>query len=336
MTAQHETAFARTPVPPLSRTEMQTVIAAAGMAPSIHNTQPWAFEAHGATVDLHADFDRALRWSVDPDGRQLMISCGAALFNLRVAAAHIGRGIDVRLLPDPEHATLLARARFGPRSTMRSADANLFPAIRRRHTHRHAFEPRAVPGAVLGELAECVRSEHGVLTPIGKAQRRWLFDLVAFAEVLLTENPGYTADLTKWTAGSTARHDGVPVSAFGTLADNGTPPMRDFGHGHWFSPPHEHYGYDPLVAILSTAADDRVAWLQAGQALQRLLLVATNRGLAASFLNQPLDSPTIRKDLTGRPFGGFPQMILRLGYATGIAATPRRPVNEVLREHDWH
>jgi hypothetical protein len=109
--------------------------------------------------------------------------------------------------------------------------------------------------------------------------------------------------------------------------------MRDFGASHQVAQPHERYSPDPWVAILATAADDTIAWLHAGQALERLLLTACVRGLAVSFLNQPLDDPSVRRDLTSPALGGYPQMILRLGYAASAVATPRRPVDDILRSH---
>jgi hypothetical protein len=294
------------------------------MAPSVFNTQPWRIEVVGSTIELAADPDRTLYWSVDPYGRQAVVSCGAALFNMRVAAAHLGREVQVDTLPDD--TGLLARLVIGPRCRGDAADAKLHAAIRHRHTHRGPFAPRQVPGAVRFELVECARAEQATLVSIGGAQRRWLFDLVAFAEIILGQSPGYQADLFKWTGGGASRVDGIPVGAFGALSHIGAPPMRDFGSAHGIAQRHEPFSPDPLVAILSTRADDTAAWLRAGQALQRVLLTARQRGLAASFLNQPLDDPAIRRDMVSAGLGGFPQMILRLGYADGDVATPRRPI----------
>jgi nitroreductase len=316
----------------LSRTDVQTLIGAAGMAPSILNTQPWGFDVHGATIDLYADASRGLYWSIDPAGRQLHVSCGAALLNLRVAAAHLGRPAAVELLPDSERPLLLARVELGPRGRGNAADAELFGAIRRRHTHRRPFSPRRIPGVVLGELAACARAEGSVVVPLTRSQREWLYDLAAFAEAVLEESPEYVADVTRWTGGPTSRPDGIPLSAFGTMSTTGSPPMRDFTAGQAGAQMHEPYPTDPWVAVLSTRTDDKVAWLNAGQALERLLLLAANRGLGASFLNQPLDDRSIRGDLASPAIGGFPQMILRVGYAAGDPPTPRRPIESIARE----
>jgi nitroreductase len=313
--------------------ESQALIGAAGAAPSVFNTQPWSFTVRGATIEVFADTARELHGSVDPDGRQLAISCGAAVLNVRVAAAHLGRASTVRLFPDPHEATLLAAVTLTEYDALVHPDAELYPAIRRRHTHRRPFQPRAVPGATLAELTACAQTEQATLTILGAEERRWLFDLVAFSEVALGEQPGYDQAMTDWTAGSSTRFDGIPVTAFGSLPSGGHPPMRDFAQGHpRLHADRERYTQDPVIAILSTTRDDRVSWLQAGQALQRLLLVACARGLAASFLNQPLDVPEIRRDMRHPSWHGIPQMIIRLGYARRDVSTPRRPVSDLVRQ----
>ena len=93
----------------LSGPARQVMLVAATAAPSLHNSQPWRFIVSGAQIDLYADPGRQLR-EVDPTGRQLLISCGAALFNLRLAAGHLGLEPKVRVLPDPTQPTLVARA----------------------------------------------------------------------------------------------------------------------------------------------------------------------------------------------------------------------------------
>jgi nitroreductase len=305
------------------------LVAAAAMAPSILNTQPWSFDIRGRTIDLYVDADRAVLQRMDPIGRQLTISCGAALLNMRVTAAHLGRKLDVALLPDATEPRLLATVNLGPRIPVGGPDASLQPAIRRRHTHRRAFTRRPVPGAIVRELAEAARLEQAALFVMSPSERAWLLDLVALSEAALVDDPDYDRDLAPWTDGNPRRHDGIPPSSFGTMSVTGSPPMRDFAHADpRILVPRQRYPADPCVAILSTPHDTQMAWLNVGQALQRVLLLATLRGLSASFLNQPLETAEIRRELFAF---GHPQMILRLGYAPPDVATPRRPLTDVIR-----
>src|SRR5215468_1426738 len=64
------------------------LIATAARAPSVHNTQPWRFRVGEYVIELYADPGRKLR--VDRAGREMLISCGAALFGLRLAVRSLG------------------------------------------------------------------------------------------------------------------------------------------------------------------------------------------------------------------------------------------------------
>jgi hypothetical protein len=247
-----------------------------------------------------------------------------------VTAAHLGRAIEVDILPDASKPDLLATVELGTRIPIRGVDASLFPAIRRRHTHRRSFASRAVPGVILRELVEAAHHEQAALVSLSRPDRDWLLDLVALSEAALTADPSYDDDLAPWTDNNSGRCDGIPPSSFGTTPLGGSPPMRDFARVHpQPSVRRERYFVDPCVAVLSTAQDTPLAWLHAGQALQRVLLLATLRGLAASFLNQPLETEEIRGELFQF---GHPHMILRLGYARAVVATPRRPVTDLIRQ----
>ena len=58
----------------------------------------------GSEISLHADAGRQLTVA-DPDGREMMISCGAALFTARLALRSLGYIPETRVLPDPGEPT---------------------------------------------------------------------------------------------------------------------------------------------------------------------------------------------------------------------------------------
>ncbi len=94
----------------------------------------------------------------------------------------------------------------------------------------------------------------------------------------------------------------------------------------------------PVLALITTAGDDPLAWLRAGEALIRVLLRGRVDHLYASFLNGPLTRSADRwavaaesavlGDMPQTP--GYAQLALRLGYGSDLPATPRRPLSEVL------
>src|SRR5581483_1336980 len=58
------------------RHALERAAEAARLAPSIHNTQPWAFHVTSEALEMRLDRSRGL-CVADPDGREALISCGA-------------------------------------------------------------------------------------------------------------------------------------------------------------------------------------------------------------------------------------------------------------------
>src|SRR6059036_2079646 len=117
------------------------------LAPSIHNTQPWRFRWDGRHFELSADTARGLSGS-DPDGRELVISCGAALFNLRVALRKLGCAAQVTLLPEPDQPRVLARVDVAESAPASVEERLAYAALTRRHTRRTGFEDRPLAPAL--------------------------------------------------------------------------------------------------------------------------------------------------------------------------------------------
>jgi nitroreductase len=304
----------------------------AALAPSLHNTQPWRFGFARAsqTIKLYADPSRMLGHS-DPNGRAVHIACGAALFNLRLAVAVAGREPVVRLLPDAAEPMLLAVLRLGGSRRADQAEEELHAAIPDRHTNRQPFSNRAVPPGVLAELLEAAAAEGATLHLPDHAETARLLYLVRDAERSLLDDPAYQAELASWVGGARDR-DGIPDSALGPRDPGGTTPVRDFSPGRHQSASYAWFEDNPQLAVLFTPGGSRSDWLRAGQALQRVLLAATARGIAATPLTQPLETADAWLVPDPRAGNEIPQMILRLGYGLPVAGTPRRPISEILNE----
>src|SRR5690348_9880371 len=140
----------------LTEAAMRSAVEAAVWAPSVHNTQPWWFgtrdTAAGPVISLHADVERRLEVT-DPDGREMLISCGAALANLRIALRHHGCEPDVTLLHDPDKPWLLADIGFGGQIVESVENRRLYEEIRNRRSHRGVFRAHPVRAHLQGVLA---------------------------------------------------------------------------------------------------------------------------------------------------------------------------------------
>jgi nitroreductase len=116
------------------------LIELAARAPSVHNTQPWRFTVTGQAIELYADASRQLM--EDLTGREMIISCGAALFGLRLAIRSLGCQPEVDLFPDPSQRHLLARVRASRQAPITTGERAMLRAVPHRHTHRGVFEAR--------------------------------------------------------------------------------------------------------------------------------------------------------------------------------------------------
>jgi len=312
------------------------VIRAAVAAPSVQNSQPWHFSSHPGAIRLHADPRRGLP-QADPAGREMVISCGAALFNIRLAMRHLGFAAGVTLLPDPSCPDLLAEIRWGWRAPPTPEEESLYRAIMRRHTHRGPFAVEAPP-PLISDLIRVARQEQAELHVIYDASRHHpLADLIQAAELVQRSSPPFAAERVRWARPpGDRRRDGVPVTACWRQPDGPEFAARGFERGAtgWWYPAHPQQDRPQalgVVAILATRDDRRLGWLLAGQALQRLLLHAAAGGVSVAFHTQPLELPgtraRIRTEFTG---GAYPQMLLRLGCGGRAGATLRRPVADTL------
>lgn len=323
---------------PLDEKTVTMLVAEATAAPSMHNAQPWRFRhlSGDRVLQLRADPERAMPRS-DPDNRALHIGCGAALFNLRVAAAHADLAPETTLLPEPDDPLLLAAVHLAdpPGSTRDEELARLHPAIRHRHTSRHPFAEKDIPDDVRATLQDAAAREGAVLLFPGAWHSETVLDLVRDAESRDTLDPDANVDLVRWTRlgpEADTAVDGVPEYAFGPRKRDGKAPARDFtGRRPVADRGTTTFEHTPHLALLSTPGDGRADWLCAGQALERVLLEATLLDLATSLTSHALEDRELRL-LTRDPTSGTGQvqMVLRLGYGPRGPATPRRPVRDVL------
>lgn len=316
---------------PLPESELLTCVEAAIKAPSIHNTQPWLFLPRPDGVEVYADVSRRLP-AIDPHGRAMHISLGAAVLGLRLGMAALGHRPLSRLLPtasDHRHvATVTAAGPYAPTSD----DLELFAAIARRRSNRHPFTDALPPRSAIERLENAASQEGAVLHFADAAECGALLSVARTADARQRSNPAYRAELRMWTTDDPYREDGVPLEAVGPLSEDGAFPIRDYALEREVPDRRfESFEPEPVVATLGTVGEDGPAeWLLAGQALQRVLLEATRLGLSAGLFTQPLEDPQLRGLLTDHSRLVTPQVVLRVGYGPPVPPNPRRPPEEVI------
>jgi hypothetical protein len=318
--------------------QVDYLLATAARAPSVHNTQPWRFSVDGAVIDVWADEQRRLDY-LDPTGRQLHVSSGAAIEFAYLTARSLGRACAVALQPDPRTPDLLARLTLGAPVPPTNEERLLAGAIARRYTDRGPYTDRELPPRLLIDVQRRA-AELGVWVRLldRPGERSGISALLADAEAAEAGDAGYATEIARWTT-TDARPEGLPATAVPEWPAERVSdvPLRDFtGHDAHRRPGDRPTEAPPVVErdtllLLGTADDDAASWLNAGRAVGWLLLRCASDGASAQPLGPAIDLPPARSRLR-QELGlvGHPQFLLRMGYGTGRPRTRRRSANALL------
>ncbi len=319
---------------------VRTALTLASRAPSVHNTQPWRWQVNAKSLHLYSDASRQLP-NTDPDGRDLILSCGAALHHCTVAFAAVGWRSKLTRLPNPDDPSHLAAIELSPYAAD-SVDIALAAAIPRRRTDRRYYSSWPVP---VGDIA--LMAARAARNGVTLCQVEDIDNLHAIVAQSVQDhlNKDYLAELTTWS-GRYASVAGVPARNTPVPDPDAKIPSRFFAGPALPEPPDSSSADDNAVVLaLGTRNDDRVAQLRAGEATSAVLLTATSLGLASCPVTEPLETPETREVVRSDIFGAsdYPQMLLRVGWAPinadPLPATPRRELSEFVewmtdREHD--
>jgi hypothetical protein len=320
--------------------DLRLAVSCATLAPSAHNAQPWLFRVQADQIELYADLTRALP-AVDPNHRELIVGCGAALHNLMLALRFLGYEGSVEIpnrgVESDETRILLARVLIGASVHKGPEERDLFRMIFKRHTSRVQLEPRPISSSFLAEVEQAAR-KHGAWVRLlqDRSMRESMANFVSQANRLQISDKKFRDELSSWSSSTPkGRRDGMPGYATGAsfvLTYAGQFLFRTFRFADWQARRDRNLVLDaPALLLLGTDEDSLQYWLHAGQALQAVALRACHEGIWLAFLNQPIEvallRPYLRKEFE---IEGYPQLLIRMGYGPASGHTPRRPLEEVL------
>jgi nitroreductase len=321
-----------------TRSDVERAASFGVRAPSIHNTQPWRWVYRPGVLELYADRARQLP-ALDPDGRSVLLSCGAALELARLGFETAGWRTEVDRLPDPDRPDLLARIRPVARMAVDGSVVARALAAERRHTERRPFLVEPVADEAIRAVLAAAADTDVYAYAVQRADEQLDLAVVfSWADGVELADPAYRAELAHWTRAGDAP-DGVPAAAVPHVSA-GAPrhtdvPVRDFEAGITGGEPLvDLIDERPVYLVVFSTADDRMARLRAGEAYARICVEAERLGLASSAMTQAVDLPAVRERfrmLMNWP--DHPQMVLRLGHPQpGPTPRPtgRRPLTAVL------
>jgi hypothetical protein len=313
---------------------VRSALQLAARAPSVHNTQPWRWRVGEGSVELLADEARRLR-ATDQDGRDLMLSCGAALHHLRVALAAAGVDTTVHRLPDATRPDLLATIELHPGSGRHSGvDPEQAAAIPGRRTDRRRFDGWAVPEGVTAQFVQHAGAQGAILRVVTDGMAlHTLYAAIRAAAAEHDEDAVVEAELIAWT-GLHGTDAGIPAANIPVPGKRSAgPPERRFADAELT----ERGAVAPdsaTLLVIGTSSDDRLSQLRAGEAASAVLLQAALAGMSSSPLTEPLEIARTRAVIADEVLDSTmsPQIVIRVGWPSGAGTvpplTPRRALDE--------
>ncbi|WP_018178633.1 Acg family FMN-binding oxidoreductase [Jongsikchunia kroppenstedtii] len=287
----------------------------AGRAPSVHNTQPWHFSLDGHLLHVYANPARRLLTS-DPDGREMLISCGAAIrFAELVAEQYVDR-VEVTYFPNQVRRLHLATIELGGTVVRPATPATgVEETIGARWSDRRPFDApdRA---AVADQLALVSKQYRRCSATIAGPDTVALIAAMGSQHHLASRyDANYRHELRWWAAGR-AYSDGISPERRPVDPDIAPPTGRFFPAGTLKTGDVEDKAE---LGLITSPVDEPLDWVHSGRLLADVLLSATASGLHSCTLTHFLepvpgesDSPRMR----GANHSAV-QAAVRIGRATG-------------------
>lgn len=312
-----------------TRAEVGVLVRAVSNAPSVHDTMPWILETREHRAELYENVERSLPYH-DPTGRDRLISCGAALANLRLAVRSLGWRFDVALYPE-RRTDLIARLKTTARQPVTEAELASYWSMFRRRSYRKPFVPEPVTAAEVDDVVSAAEGEGVRLRRIEQDECRPLATLLCYAADVLRADKGYQRELDAWTR-RYARYSSDADRRRATMQD--TLPWAGLVNRDTRLPDvptlTRRLAEETLFVVVSDT-DTPADHVRAGEAMQRAWLRAVADGLAGAVLTQALHLSEVRSGMVERlGLTGYPQILLRVGRPEAVIKARQRDVRERL------
>ncbi|MFD5246068.1 Acg family FMN-binding oxidoreductase [Amycolatopsis sp. NPDC058340] len=323
----------RRPTERWSPAELEVLAEAVLRAPSVHNIQPWRLNFEDGLLVLVERRELELP-EHDPQGRDRLLSCGAALANLELAIRVLGHRAHTAEFPDPGRPEVVAAVEPDGPLAPSVSELNRYSAIKRRHSYRRRFSGRSLTRHQIVGLRDAASLNGIEARPVlDEIELGRVADLLVFAAETHQHDRAYQRELSLWTLRDEGHLHGTGLASSARPA--GSLPWAGLVRESTALPDREvlkrRLTEETLLAFV-TPGDTRHDHLRAGRALQLTWLDAVHEGLVGSVLTQPLHLPEVRAGLSeDLELSGFLQALMRFGFPSGdVPHSPRRSIDELL------
>lgn len=309
------------------------------LAPSSHNTQPLLFKIGDDFIEIHADFNRRLKYS-DKEGRMIYISFGCALANIEIAADYFEMNYKIeynQMLNDLKNPA--ARIIFNNDGRKMAASGRLFGVIVKRHSNRNRYQDKPIPEEYLKEFRNYNKEQDLKINFISdKILKDKISQISSEAMGKVMSDKNFRRELAFWLRSNlTKKFDGMPGNGHNmSLIISLLAPhiLRNINVSKVEAKKERRKILNmAAVGIISSKENNPLAWIKTGELLEKILLSAALKGIDCVIRVASIEEPEARKKLRQTLNIDFmPQMLFGLGYAEKKAPlSPRRPVEDFLK-----
>jgi hypothetical protein len=311
----------------------QELVRYATLAPSGHNTQCWKFRVSANAITILPDFTRRTP-VVDPDDHHLFVSLGCALENMSQAALAFG----LKAQPKFDATTHALSVGLEPTKTVVSP---LYQAIPERQCTRGPYDGKPLNLSELKTL-EIAGTGDGVRVMLftAKAEIEKILAFVIQGNSVQMNDAAFVKELKQWLRFGASQAVETGDGLYSLTSGNPSVPR-------WLGSPmfdimfkanseNDKYAEQTRssagIAVFISDIDDKAHWIEAGRCYERFALQATSMGIRNAMLNQTVEVPALRQQLTNflGLQGGRPDLVVRFGRGAKMPQSLRRDVSTVL------
>jgi hypothetical protein len=319
--------------------KVRQIINYGSLAPSSHNAQMWKVKKVAADqIRVLIDQQHTLS-QVDPENRETLISLGAFIENLALAAPYFGLQARVNIIARNSNDSEIAAVTFEPK-TDQSLTRNGLDNLKNRHTIRTAYLTQKLREQDVAWLKTFGTELH--YFPLSGKEGQYLQTAIVQAtrqQVAADNKQKELAGLFRFKKKEVEQtRDGLTPAGMGlkgiinwfvsTFFTRDTVMSKSFRNQTVSTVKKQVEKCSGFVVI--TAVDNSVAALvNSGRLLERFLIPATGRKLAVQPLSAPLEESPWREAVASKiGVDQTVQMILRVGYVKdyGHPVSKRREV----------
>ncbi len=297
-------------------------------APSGHNTQPWKFRVTEGIIEIHPDYSKALPIA-DKNNRELFISLGAALANLELSSAYYNYHTKVNFDNEFIQVALTEHKQD-------DIQLDMYNSIKSRHSNRRLYDGKRIEDSTINALSNIAKDEIGIKYIDKPDDINKLIELSSEANFKMLENDEYFTELKSWIRFNDSDiEENLDGLAYNATLNPSAPAWLGKIFMNLFANAKKQSAKDAeliksssSILCLYSKLDDRKSWIETGRQFERIALFLESKNIKNAHVNQCCQVEEIRsKFAETMQINGFPQLILRIGYAEPTAKSPRRAAN---------